>query len=115
MTITETTGSTHTIVTICGTLDASTAPDFRNSPAIADPSRTVVIDLDRMDFLDSSGLGALVGVLRRKQEANATILLSCMNPPVRKVFDITGTCKLFHIFDDTDAANDYAVTYHRGR
>lgn len=114
MIITEPPGGSQTIIAICGTLDASTAPELRNNPAIADPSRTVVIDFAKMDFLDSSGLGVLVEALRRKHEANATILLSRMNPPVRKVFDITGTCKLFHIFDDTDAAADYAATYPKG-
>ncbi|MCF8383064.1 MAG: STAS domain-containing protein [Chlorobium sp.] len=114
MTITETSDGSITIVALCGTIDSSTAPELHKSPAIADTLRSVVIDLEKVDFLDSSGLGALVGTLRLKQEAKAAVLLSCMNPRVRKVFDITGTVKLFHIFDDTSAAVEYAATHNEG-
>lgn len=115
MTITETPEGSISIIALCGTIDASTAPELHKSPAIADASRTVVIDLAKVDFLDSSGLGALVGTLRLKQEADAGVLLACMNQRVRKVFDITGTIKLFHIFDDTAVAVEYAAKHNAGK
>jgi len=111
MTITETLSSGITIVELCGTIDASTAPELQRNRTISDPTQTIVIDLARLDFLDSSGLGALVGTLRRKEESGAIVLLACMNQKVRRVFDITNTVRLFHIFDDTSAAVEFAVTH----
>ncbi|MEE9904826.1 MAG: STAS domain-containing protein [Chlorobium sp.] len=115
MTITETLSSGITIVELCGTIDASTAPELQRHQAISDPTQTIVIDLARLDFLDSSGLGAIIGAARRKEESGANMLLSCMNQKVRRVFDITGTVRLFHIFDETAAAIDYATTLRKSQ
>ena len=109
MTITETPKGIITVVALNGALDASTAPELQKSPAITNASQTVVIDLEHVNFLDSSGLGALVGTLRKKREMSAETLLSCMNERIGQVFEITNAYRLFHIFDDTSAAVDYAM------
>lgn len=108
--ITETSKGGIGIIVLGGTLDALACPEFRASQAISDPGRTVVIDLERLDFIDSSGLGALVGAARKKRERQCDMMLACMNDKVRRVFEITNAQKLFHIFDDADAAVDFAAT-----
>lgn len=92
------------IITLQGTLDASTAPrlkQFQSASAAANP---IVINLSEVDFLDSSGLGTLVGIAREKREQGGDVLLACMNNKGRKVFDITQVYKLFDIYDDVEAA-----------
>ncbi|HWR01753.1 MAG TPA: STAS domain-containing protein [Chlorobaculum sp.] len=109
MTISETTKGRVTIVSVIGTLEASTTKELLKSPAIIDPTQTVVVDLEKLNFLDSSGLGALIGTLRKKREAGAETLISCMNDRIRRVFEITNAQRIFHVFDDTSAAVDYAT------
>lgn len=110
MIITETMNGNVAILSLTGTLDAATATGFRNSRSISDPAQTVVLDMQKLDFIDSSGLGAVVGAARIKHNRRTGILLSCMNDKVRKVFEITNAHKLFHIFDDTEAAIEYGST-----
>jgi len=109
MIITETSNGSIAIVALEGTLDALSAPELRNNRMVIDPDKMVVIDLEKVDFIDSSGLGALVGALRQKHHKTCGIILTCMNGHVRKVFEITNAQKLFHIFDDTMAAVEYAA------
>lgn len=110
MTITETSKIGIVILTLNGTLDALSAPEFRNNRSVVDPEKTVVLDLEQVDFIDSSGIGAIVSASRQKHQPSGGIVLSCMNDRVRKVFEITNAQKLFHIFDDTAAAVDFAAT-----
>ena len=110
MNITETSNGTIAIITIDGRLDALSAPEFRNNRSVIDPEKKVVLDLEKLDFIDSTGLGAIIGALSQKLQPTSGIVLSRMNDDVRSVFEITNAQKLFHIFDDTAAATDFAAT-----
>ncbi|RDD30380.1 anti-anti-sigma factor [Prosthecochloris sp. ZM] len=99
MTITETTHSNIHLVALKGALDASTAATLAKNSVLSGNLPTV-IDLSGIDFLDSSGLGALVGIARKKRAANSDTLLACLNTNVRKVFEITHAYRLFDIYDD---------------
>ncbi len=57
----------------------------------------LVVDLEGLEFLDSSGLGALVSCLRRVKEKKGEIKLAGLRPEVRSIFDITRVSRLFHI------------------
>ena len=109
MNINETSKIGIAILSLNGTLDALSAPEFRNNRSVIDPEKSVVVDMEKLEFIDSSGIGAIVGASRQKRQAGG-IVLSCMNDRVRKVFEITNAQKLFHIFDDTAAAVDFAAT-----
>ena len=65
-----------------------------------------MIDLEDVDFIDSTGLGVLVGALRRARAANGDVRLVCTNPRILKVFEATGLHEVFAIgatFDETVA------------
>ena len=115
MTIIETSNIGIAVLSLNGTLDALSAPEFRNNRSVIDPEKTVVVDMQQVDFIDSSGIGAIVSASRQKKQPTSGIVLSCMNDRVRKVFEITNAQKLFHIFDDTIAAVDFAVTRQNAR
>lgn len=82
-----------------GEIDVYTSPDFRGElqQLVAGDADTVVVDFSAVDFIDSSGLGVLVGALKRMRERDGTIVLRGMTPSTQKVFDITGLTTLFSI------------------
>jgi anti-sigma B factor antagonist len=84
---------------IRGEVDVSTSAALREELyRLIDAGATrVVIDCAEMDFIDSSGLGVLVGALKRLREKDGELVLRNLNPSARKVFEITGLTKLFTI------------------
>jgi anti-sigma B factor antagonist len=82
-----------------GEIDVYTSPDFRRElqALIAGADDRVVVDFAAVDFIDSSGLGVLVGALKRAREQGVVIVLRSMSPATQKVFDITGLTQLFEI------------------
>jgi anti-sigma B factor antagonist len=67
-------------------------------------ARNVVVDLGRVDFLDSTGLGVLVGALKRLRTVNGTFGLVCSKEPLLKIFRITALDQVFPIFPTVEAA-----------
>jgi anti-sigma B factor antagonist len=57
----------------------------------------LVVDMEGLEFLDSSGLGALVSCLRRIKEKKGEIKLAGLRPEVRSIFEITRVSRLFDI------------------
>ncbi len=86
-------------------LDAAIAPEFRDEVVrlVDGGARRLVIDLSEVDFLDSSGLGALVAILKRLGTAGA-LEITGLNRPVRKVFELTRMVEVFTIRETGSAA-----------
>ena len=84
---------------IRGEVDVSTSAALREElyTLIDNGATRVVIDCGQMDFIDSSGLGVLVGALKRVREKDGELVLRALNPSPKKVFEITGLTKLFVI------------------
>lgn len=79
-------------------IDAASAIQFKDQmreKTEAAPSR-VVLDLARVNFLDSSGLGAVVAAMKAMQD-NRTLELAALNPPVQRVFHLTRMDSVFRI------------------
>jgi anti-sigma B factor antagonist len=86
-------------------LDASTADEFKDAiTPILDANQQVLVDLSRLDFVDSSGLGAFLICLRHAQAQGGDMKLCSMLPQVRQLFELVRLHRLFHIFDTQDAA-----------
>ncbi len=87
------------VLTARGEIDVYTSPDFRRElqELVGAPANRVVVDFGSVDFIDSSGLGVLVGALKRMRERDGTIVLRAMTPSTKKVFDITGLTDLFTV------------------
>ncbi|NLN77067.1 MAG: STAS domain-containing protein [Armatimonadetes bacterium] len=90
------------IIDLSGEVDAYTSARFREAmiELIEGGSASLIISLLKVDYIDSSGLGALVGGLKRSTENGGRIVLLCNNPQIRKVFEITGLEKVFPIYED---------------
>jgi len=91
-----------------GLLTATNVDPFRERYLAAlagEPDvRTVILDLGGITFLDSSGLGALIALLKRTTESGGDIKLVGLRKEVRLVFEITRAYKIFDIFDSTEEA-----------
>lgn len=88
------------VVDLTGEVDAYTSARFREAiiELIESGAASLVINMERVEYIDSSGLGALVGGLKRASEREGKIVIVCSNPQIRKVFEITGLEKVFHLF-----------------
>ena len=82
-------------------LDAAVAEAFKKRIiAIADAgSSRLLLDLSAVRFMDSSGLGAVVGVFKHV-EKRGTLEIACPTAPVRKVFSLTRMDRVFVIHDE---------------
>ena len=94
------------VLRIAGEIDLSTAPTLRERFRELAASGTVhlIADLGQVDFLDCTGLGALVGGLRRVREDDGSLALVITAPPILRIFQITGLTKAFDAWPSvTDA------------
>ena len=80
------------IVALEGELDVAGAPDFEATvdEAIQPGPYRVVIDLDRLTFMDSSGIGALVNAHQAALAAGNQLVVRGCSKPIRRVLEITG-------------------------
>ena len=94
------------VVTLRGEIDVYTAPRLRQAlvDLIDAGSRNVVIDMERVDFLDSTGLGVLVEALKRAKGNDAELSIVATQDKILKIFDITGLNKAFTIHQSLDEA-----------
>lgn len=83
------------VLQVTGEVDAYTAPMLREQirELAAKGSVHLIADLGRVDFLDSTGLGALVGGLRRLRGASGSLALAISTPRILRIFQITGLTK----------------------
>lgn len=94
-----TVGDGRIVLHLAGELDLATAPRLRmaidghRDPAIA----TLVLDLARLTFIDSSGLHEIVVALKRQRESGGDLLLRHPSPSTRRVLDIVGLSTIITI------------------
>jgi len=84
-----------------GELDVSTSEELRSEllALIDDGCRSLVIDMSDLALIDSTGLGVLVGVLKRILQHGGEMILKSPRRTARKVFEITGLDRVFTIVD----------------
>lgn len=90
-----------TVIEVTGEIDVYTAPRLREKIiSLVDAGRYhIIVDMERVEFLDSTGLGVLVGGLKRVRSHDGGIDLVCTQGRILRIFRITGLSKVFDIFD----------------
>jgi anti-anti-sigma factor len=88
------------IVELAGEIDCYSGPSFRRLliEAVNRGYFDFVLSLEEVEFLDSTGLGVLVGGLKRVRAHDGNIRLVCDHERILKIFRITGLTKIFSIF-----------------
>src|SRR2546421_4408183 len=103
---------THTVeenlavIALNGEVDVYTSPRLKQEMVDLLNRGTVrlVVDLSAVQYLDSTGLGVLIGGLKRAREREGDLRLICDNPRILRIFEITGLTKIFDIYrNETDA------------
>jgi anti-sigma B factor antagonist len=94
------------VVAVRGEIDIATAPKLREKlvELASQGAQMVVVDLEGVDFLDSTGLGVLIGGMKRLRGLDGDLTLVCTQPRILKVFEITGLNRAFTIHETVDAA-----------
>jgi anti-sigma B factor antagonist len=90
-----------TVVAVGGEIDVYTAPKLREKliGLVESGSYQLIVDMEGVEFLDSTGLGVLVGGLKRVRAHDGWIDLVCTQSRILRIFRITGLNKVFSIFD----------------
>ena len=95
-----------TILTLKGPLSIHTVFKFQDAIR-TEPSPILIIDFSGVPFIDSAGLGALVGAQVTGRKANRKIAFAAMNEQARALIEMTHVNQLFHTYDtvqDAEAA-----------
>ena len=96
----------HTVVLVGGEIDVYTAPQLREKlvDLVGEQKYHLIVDMENVDFLDSTGLGVLVGGLKRVRAHDGSLQLVCTQERILKIFRITGLTKVFPIHSSVEEA-----------
>jgi len=104
-----------TVIEVGGEIDVYTAPKLRERlvSLVESGSYELIVDMESVEFLDSTGLGVLVGGLKRVRAHEGWIDLVCTQSRILRIFRITGLNRVFTIYDtvgEAVAAHDAPAT-----
>lgn len=105
---TRTLESEPPVIELEGEVDVYTAPQLKQQmiSLLESGAKELVVDLTKVDYLDSTALGVLIGGLKRMRERDGNMVLVCPSPRIRRVFEITGLDKIFDIFNTQADASE---------
>ena len=93
------------IAAVTGDIDISTVTRLRERLfELADNGETLIVDLNRVTFIDSAGLGALVGAARRAATHGGSLHAVCARPQTRKLLWLTGVDRRIPLAATVDGA-----------
>ena len=102
----RTPSETTCILDIEGEVDVYTSPQLKQDLVqIAERGvKRVIINLSKVEYLDSTGLGVLIGGLKRLREADGNLALVGPGMRIQRIFEITGLNKIFDIYATEEEA-----------
>ena len=94
------------VIDVGGEIDIYTAPRLRELliDLVSTDNYQLIVNMDQVEFLDSTGLGVLVGGLKRVRAHDGSLDLVCTQARILKIFRITGLTKVFGIHETVDQA-----------
>lgn len=94
------------VLDVAGEVDLATAPQLRDrlNGLIEEGTDRVVINLEGVSFMDSTGVSVLVGALNNVRERGGTLAIAAPADPVRKVLHLVGLESQLAIYGSTDEA-----------
>ena len=94
----------YTVCRPVGELDAYTVGQFRDALGELADKRYLLIDLSSVPFMDSAGLGALIGGIRRAREAGGDVAVACSRPTLTRLLHTTGFDRIVPVKDTVEDA-----------
>jgi anti-sigma B factor antagonist len=102
----ESTIESQLVLTVVGEVDVHSAPHLRDRlfSLIDAGAKSLVVDLSKLGFIDSTGLGALVAARNHAEKSSAALRLVCSSERLLKLFRITGLHEVFAIYPSLSQA-----------
>ena len=97
-------GDGHIVCRPVGELDAFTVSQFRQALAELASNPRILIDMSGVPFVDSAGLGALIGGIRRARELGGDVAVSCNRPTLTRLLHTTGFDRIVTVTETVEAA-----------
>ena len=94
------------VLRACGEIDVASAPEFHASlgELIGREVAVVIVDLSEVTFIDSTGLGVLVGAEKEIRGAGRDLRVVVTRPQIRRVLELTGLDEVFTVMSSTKEA-----------
>jgi anti-anti-sigma factor len=94
-----------TIIQPSGHINASNATEFQRqlTTEVASQKHSVLVDMHRVESIDSAGLMALVSALSLSQNLKRRFSLCCVAPSIRIIFELTKLDRAFEIYESREA------------
>jgi anti-sigma B factor antagonist len=94
------------VIALEGEVDIYSAPQFKEAllAGIEDGATTIIVDLGRVTFIDSTALGVLVSGAKRVRPKNGRLDIVCTDENITRIFEITGLDRIFGIYRTRDEA-----------
>ena len=99
------------VISISGQLDAFASRDLQTEfkEVIDARNHKLLLDLENMSYIDSSGIGAVVAAAQQVRKRKGDVKLFGMAPDIRKVFDLIGASRVLEIFEtEQEAMNSFS-------
>ena len=96
----------YTLCRPVGDLDAYTVSQFREALVELATVPRLLIDLSEVPFMDSAGLGALIGGIRRAREADGEVSVACSRPTLTRLLHTTGFDRIVPVTETVAEAID---------
>jgi anti-anti-sigma factor len=95
------------VLELSGILDGIKGNELRRevSGVLANGAEILLIDMKEVNFIDSSGLGALVSAMQMARNANAKLFICSISAQVKMLFELTKMDRIFQTFADQDEFN----------
>jgi anti-sigma B factor antagonist len=101
----ETVGNVSVLTLSASFLDASNAPALKQRVAtLVERSPRLVLDMARVDFVDSSGCGAILTCLRQVNAMGGKLAVCGVSRPVHALFELVRMNRILDVFDSREGA-----------
>ncbi|RCW73024.1 anti-sigma factor antagonist [Saliterribacillus persicus] len=94
-------------VFLAGEIDAYTAPKLKDAlmPLAEKDNASITVDLNRVNYMDSTGLGVFISILKATKEHNSDLKLVSLQDRVKRLFEITGLDSIILIDSTVQGGN----------
>ncbi|HOM01646.1 MAG TPA: anti-sigma F factor antagonist [Acetivibrio sp.] len=95
------------VATLNGELDHHTAEYIRqklDAEMLKSTTQNMVLDFSKVTFMDSSGIGVVMGRYKNIQKLNGKMALAGVNDKIKRIFEMSGLMKLISAYDSIDEA-----------
>ena len=99
-------GEGTAVLSLAGEVDVSNTARVREAALqlLSGGTKKLVVDLSATEYMDSAGLGMLVGLLKRLKESGGAMGIAGARPRVKDLFEVTGLSQIFALYGDVATA-----------